>query len=123
MAVCFPQCSAMCGGGIKTRTIQCQQVRAQGRSEERPTDECPDSRPRTVRKCNQRACREGQGSRKKPVIKSQNYQNFVQSNLSNKLTLKVRFETASETVIRMFFFCLFVCLLVLFVCLEGTNVG
>lgn len=75
---------------MKTRTLQCQQIRAQGQSEERPEEECPSVKPRIVRKCNQRACRMGRGNTKKAVIKSQDYQDFVQSNLSNKLTLKVR---------------------------------
>ncbi|XP_045120814.1 protein madd-4-like isoform X4 [Portunus trituberculatus] len=85
----WSNCSASCGGGVKTRTLQCQQIRAQGQSEERPAEECPSVKPRIVRKCNQRACRMGRGNAKKAVIKSQDYQDFVQSNLSNKLTLKV----------------------------------
>lgn len=83
---------------MKTRTLHCQQIRAQGQSEERPLEECPSIKPRTVRKCNQKACRIGHGNPKKPVIKSQNYQDFVQSNLSNKLTLKVRKELSKAEV-------------------------
>ncbi|XP_068204761.1 ADAMTS-like protein 1 [Palaemon carinicauda] len=85
----WSKCSAPCGGGIKTRTVKCQQVMALGQLEERPSRECPFRRPRDRRKCNQRPCQGGVVGTEKSIIRSQTHQDYVQSKFMKKLTLKI----------------------------------
>ncbi|XP_071546961.1 protein madd-4 isoform X3 [Panulirus ornatus] len=84
----WSKCSAPCGGGIKRREVKCQQTMAQGQIEERLSRDCPSHQPRTFRKCNRREC-QGEEESRNSVIKSQVYQNYVQSKFMKKFTLKV----------------------------------
>ncbi|KAK7081068.1 Thrombospondin type 1 domain [Halocaridina rubra] len=84
-----PQCSATCGGGIKTRTVRCQQVLARGEKDDRPSRDCLQRRPRTLRKCNQRPCQGDFFGHEKSIIRAQTNQDYVQSKFMKKLTLKI----------------------------------
>lgn len=51
--VFFQQCSASCGGGIRTRSVQCIETNNNLISDDR----CPEhSRPRNQEKCNETPC-------------------------------------------------------------------
>lgn len=50
------QCSASCGGGIKTREVRCRQVLSMGQAVDQPSTKCPTRRPNSRRRCNKRRC-------------------------------------------------------------------
>lgn len=50
------QCTKSCGGGIKTRQVQCKQVMAQNHIVNRPESQCPTIKPQDRRPCNTKQC-------------------------------------------------------------------
>nr|XP_045583592.1 protein madd-4-like isoform X7 [Procambarus clarkii] len=85
----WSKCSAPCDGGVKQREMKCHQTLANGRIEERPSRECPHRQPRSLRKCNQRACQSEKQEPRNSIIKAQVHQNYIQSKFMKRLTLKV----------------------------------
>ncbi|XP_033220968.1 protein madd-4 [Belonocnema kinseyi] len=81
------KCSKTCGGGTKTRKVACEQIRAQGRKQERPENECPSHKPTSEKPCNTRACSDMDMS-EQPIILSQNI-TFSQDDPSDKVDLKI----------------------------------
>jgi hypothetical protein len=81
------QCSKKCGGGFKTREIFCKQILALGQILDRPLAHCSGSGPRPASRkhCNTRAC----SSRKKPRIRGNPTQNYVQDSPMSKISLKI----------------------------------
>ncbi|XP_051175051.1 protein madd-4 isoform X3 [Leptopilina boulardi] len=81
------KCSKTCGGGIKTRKVTCEQVRAQGHKQSRPDHECPSRKPQSEKLCNDRPCSE-LGMSEQPIINSQNI-TFNQQDPNEKVDLKI----------------------------------
>ncbi|XP_043469323.1 protein madd-4 isoform X2 [Leptopilina heterotoma] len=81
------KCSKTCGGGVKTRKITCEQVRAQGHKQSRPDHECPARKPQSEEVCNNRPCSE-LGMSEQPIINSQNI-TFIQDDPNQKVDLKI----------------------------------
>ncbi|XP_068083512.1 protein madd-4 [Anabrus simplex] len=52
----WSKCSRPCGGGIKTRQVECQQVMAQNHIVSRPASKCPPVRPPDKKPCNTKPC-------------------------------------------------------------------
>ena len=46
------QCSKLCGGGVKSRKVRCQQLLALGEIADKPPKLCPKNSPDTARNCN-----------------------------------------------------------------------
>lgn len=74
---------------MKKREVKCIQTKAQGDREERPPGDCSSNKPRSARRCNQRACEARRDHMRGSVIKAQQNQNYVQSKFMKMLTLKV----------------------------------
>ncbi|XP_047738201.1 uncharacterized protein LOC108674249 [Hyalella azteca] len=99
----WSKCSASCGGGVKTRTLMCRQVVAVGRVLDQPPYVCPRRRPPTRRRCNKRKCplqelsfwsnndinRRVGIKRRRPAIRSQPNQKYLQKKYMKKVKLKV----------------------------------
>ncbi|KAF2367243.1 Thrombospondin type-1 (TSP1) repeat [Trinorchestia longiramus] len=99
----WSKCSAPCGGGVKTREVQCRQVLAQGEVVEQPAQRCPRRRPSTRRRCNKRKCplngrapttngafnNRNVVARRRPFIRSQPHQKYLQKKYMKKVKLKV----------------------------------
>ncbi|XP_049881211.1 protein madd-4 isoform X2 [Pectinophora gossypiella] len=52
----WSKCSKTCGGGVKTREVECKQVMAQSHVVERPASLCGSPRPVATKPCNSRPC-------------------------------------------------------------------
>ncbi|KAI5644724.1 immunoglobulin i-set domain-containing protein [Phthorimaea operculella] len=52
----WTKCSKTCGGGVKTREVECKQVMAQSHVVERPATLCGSPRPAATKSCNSRPC-------------------------------------------------------------------
>ncbi|KAK6643498.1 hypothetical protein RUM43_005008 [Polyplax serrata] len=82
----WSKCSKRCGGGLKTRTVQCKQVMAQNHIMDRPTSMCPAMKPPDKKPCNTKSCVETD----RPVIASAINQTYVQSSAARKkVSLKI----------------------------------
>ncbi|XP_015429195.1 PREDICTED: ADAMTS-like protein 3 [Dufourea novaeangliae] len=81
------KCSKTCGGGVKKRKVTCEQVMAQGRTQNREDRECSPQKPSSEKPCNTRACHDlDAGSL--PIISSQNT-TYNQTDLNAKVDLKI----------------------------------
>lgn len=83
----FLQCSKVCGGGIKTRTVECRQITAQDRIVSHPDHMCEGRKPQAATPCNSRPC-----GRKKPgmhIIASDDNQNYTQTHVNEVVSLKI----------------------------------
>ncbi|KAL1130045.1 hypothetical protein AAG570_012988, partial [Ranatra chinensis] len=82
----WSKCSKRCGGGVKTRTVECKQVMAQNHIVSRPVSQCPKTRPPDRRPCNTKPC---PSEDPRPPIIAAN-QSYVQNNpAKRKLGLKI----------------------------------
>lgn len=80
------QCTKSCGGGIKTRQVQCKQVMAQNHIVNRPDNQCPTMKPQDRRPCNTKQCAHDDLN---PAIAVANV-TYVQTNPSKKkVNLKI----------------------------------
>ena len=80
------QCSKSCGGGIKTRVVECKQVMALNQLVTRSPSKCPASKPADKKPCNTRSC---VLESDRPHIATSNH-SYVQQNPSKKkVTLKI----------------------------------
>ncbi|XP_026315930.1 ADAMTS-like protein 1, partial [Hyposmocoma kahamanoa] len=52
----WSKCSKTCGGGVKTRDVECKQIMAQSHVVERPASLCSSPRPAGTKSCNSRPC-------------------------------------------------------------------
>lgn len=52
----WSKCSKSCGGGEKTRKVDCKQVMAQNHTVDRPTNMCPTPKPLEKKPCNTKSC-------------------------------------------------------------------
>ncbi|XP_061705546.1 protein madd-4 isoform X3 [Cydia pomonella] len=52
----WSKCSKTCGGGIKTRDVECKQIMAQSHVVERPVSFCNSPKPAPTKSCNSRPC-------------------------------------------------------------------
>ena len=81
--VFFLQCSARCGGGVKTREVTCQQVLALGQVAVKAGHLCGSDRPAETKPCNAKSC---DGRRPRPKIVAVDQQNFVQPVAKKKVS-------------------------------------
>lgn len=82
----LPQCSKSCGGGIKTRVVECKQVMAQNHVVSRPESQCPSVKPQDRRPCNTKQC---PSEEQNPTIAVANI-TYIQHNASKKkVNLKI----------------------------------
>ncbi|XP_048513461.1 protein madd-4 isoform X2 [Athalia rosae] len=81
------KCSKTCGGGVKKRTVACEQVMAQGHQQIRPEAACVTRKPAEQRPCNTRACYDLDSSAQ-PIIFSENT-SFSQSDPNKKVDLRI----------------------------------
>ncbi|XP_021917210.1 ADAMTS-like protein 1 [Zootermopsis nevadensis] len=82
----WTKCSKSCGGGIKTRLVECKQVMAQNHVVLRSMSKCPPSKPADKKPCNTRSC---VLESDRPHIATSNH-SYVQQNPSKKkVTLKI----------------------------------
>ncbi|CAG2062596.1 unnamed protein product, partial [Timema podura] len=80
------QCSKTCGGGVKTRLVECKQVMAQNHVVQRPASKCPSTKPPDKKPCNTKSC---VLESERPHIAASNT-SYVQQNPSKKkVTLKI----------------------------------
>nr|CAD7424513.1 unnamed protein product [Timema monikensis] len=83
---CSRQCSKTCGGGVKTRLVECKQVMAQNHVVQRPASKCPSTKPPDKKPCNTKSC---VLESERPHIAASNT-SYVQQNPSKKkVTLKI----------------------------------
>ncbi|CAH1163521.1 unnamed protein product [Phaedon cochleariae] len=52
----WSRCSQSCGGGMKTRKVECKQVMAQNHTVDRPPTMCPTPKPSDSKPCNTKSC-------------------------------------------------------------------
>ncbi|VEN56102.1 unnamed protein product [Callosobruchus maculatus] len=52
----WSRCSKSCGGGQKTRKVECKQVMAQNHTVDRPPAMCPQPKPAETKPCNTKSC-------------------------------------------------------------------
>ncbi|KAF7274526.1 hypothetical protein GWI33_012822, partial [Rhynchophorus ferrugineus] len=52
----WSKCSKQCGGGEKTRKVECKQVMAQNHTVDRPPSSCPSPKPAEKKPCNAKSC-------------------------------------------------------------------
>lgn len=52
----WSKCSRSCGGGEKTRKVECKQVMAQNHTVDRPASMCPSPKPPDKKPCNTKSC-------------------------------------------------------------------
>ncbi|XP_018562984.1 protein madd-4 isoform X1 [Anoplophora glabripennis] len=52
----WSRCSKSCGGGEKTRKVECKQVMAQNHTVDRPPTMCPSPKPVETKSCNTKSC-------------------------------------------------------------------
>ncbi|XP_033608182.1 protein madd-4 isoform X5 [Cryptotermes secundus] len=82
----WTKCSKSCGGGIKTRLVECKQVMALNHLVLRSASKCPSSKPPDKKPCNTRSC---VMESDRPHIATSNH-SYVQQNPSKKkVTLKI----------------------------------
>ncbi|KAK9497779.1 hypothetical protein O3M35_003703 [Rhynocoris fuscipes] len=82
----WSKCSKRCGGGVKTRSVECKQVMAQNHVVPRLPSQCPKNRPPDRRPCNTKPC---PSHDQRPPIIAEN-QSYVQTNpVKRKVTLKI----------------------------------
>ncbi|KAJ9595135.1 hypothetical protein L9F63_013575, partial [Diploptera punctata] len=82
----WTKCSKSCGGGIKTRLVECKQVMAQNHVVLRSASKCPPMKPPDKKPCNTRSCAMESD---RPQIAISNH-SYVQSNPSKKkVNLKI----------------------------------
>ncbi|KAF6216025.1 hypothetical protein GE061_000362 [Apolygus lucorum] len=82
----WSKCSKRCGGGLKTRSVECKQIMAQNHVLPRPGNQCPKNKPPDRRPCNTKPC---PTEEQRPPIISTN-QSYVQSNpIKRKVSLKI----------------------------------
>lgn len=82
----WSKCSKTCGGGEKTRKVDCKQVMAQNHTLDRPTTMCPTQRPIDKKPCNTKSCIVESD---KPIIDVSNSTFIQHDSKKNKITLKV----------------------------------
>ncbi|XP_049830977.1 protein madd-4-like isoform X2 [Schistocerca gregaria] len=88
----WSKCSKPCGGGIKTREVECLQVMAQNHIVPRPTSQCPTSKPADKKPCNTKACSTHSD---RPIIDTEN-KTFIQKNSNEK---KVSLKIGGQAVV------------------------
>ncbi|XP_054277879.1 protein madd-4-like [Macrosteles quadrilineatus] len=82
----WTKCSKSCGGGIKTRVVECKQVMAQNHVVSRPESQCPSVKPQDRRPCNTKQC---PSEEQNPTIAVANI-TYIQHNASKKkVNLKI----------------------------------
>ncbi|XP_074000161.1 ADAMTS-like no long nerve cord isoform X2 [Rhodnius prolixus] len=82
----WSKCNKRCGGGVKTRTVECKQVMAQNHVVPRPPNLCPKNRPPSRRPCNTKPC--PSHDQRPPIIASN--QTYVQTNpVKRRVALKI----------------------------------
>ncbi|XP_065207649.1 protein madd-4 isoform X2 [Planococcus citri] len=84
----WTKCSKVCGGGIKTRAVECRQITAQDRIVSHPDHMCEGRKPQATAPCNGRPC----GKNKKPgshVISSVDNQFYNQVNANKPVSVKI----------------------------------
>uniref|UniRef100_A0AAR5PUC8 Ig-like domain-containing protein n=1 Tax=Dendroctonus ponderosae TaxID=77166 RepID=A0AAR5PUC8_DENPD len=52
----WSKCSKSCGGGEKTRQVECKQIMAQNHTVDRPATMCPSPKPLDKKPCNTKSC-------------------------------------------------------------------
>lgn len=52
----WSKCSKSCGGGEKTRQVECKQIMAQNHTVDRPPSMCPSPKPLDKKPCNTKSC-------------------------------------------------------------------
>ncbi|XP_024082456.1 ADAMTS-like protein 1 isoform X2 [Cimex lectularius] len=82
----WSKCSKRCGGGVKTRVVECKQIMAQNHIVPRPPSQCPKNRPPDRRPCNTKLC--PSEDQRPPIIAAN--QTYVQNNPGKrKVFLKI----------------------------------
>ncbi|XP_075215247.1 ADAMTS-like no long nerve cord [Lycorma delicatula] len=81
----WSKCSKSCGGGMKTRQVECKQVMAQNHVVNRPVSLCPPSRPQNRRPCNTKPCAEEEN----PIIATSNHTYIQQNANKRKVNVKI----------------------------------
>ncbi|XP_063229070.1 protein madd-4 [Bacillus rossius redtenbacheri] len=82
----WSKCSRSCGGGVKTRQVDCKQVMAQNHVVPRPPSKCPAAKPADRKPCNTKACAP---ETERPHIAASNTTYVQQKAAKKKVTLKV----------------------------------
>lgn len=82
----WSKCSKICGGGEKTRKVECKQVMAQNHTVDRPATMCPMPKPSDRKPCNTKSCALDTD---KPIIETSN-STFIQHDpKKKKISLKI----------------------------------
>ncbi|XP_050294708.1 protein madd-4 [Anthonomus grandis grandis] len=82
----WSKCTKPCGGGEKSRKVECKQVMAQNHTVDRPSTMCPSPKPLETKPCNTKSC---VIESDKPQISVTN-STFIQHDpKKNKITVKV----------------------------------
>ncbi|XP_011333048.1 protein madd-4 isoform X2 [Ooceraea biroi] len=81
------KCSKSCGGGVKKRSVLCEQIMAQGRKQSRQEQDCPPQKPANEKPCNTRACH-GSDLSVPPIITILNT-TYNQTDINAKVDLKI----------------------------------
>ncbi|XP_015601072.1 protein madd-4 isoform X2 [Cephus cinctus] len=82
------KCSKTCGGGVKSRTVTCQQVMAQGRKETLQERDCLSPKPASEKPCNTKSC-DNMRSGAEPMIFSENTTYDQPESDKKKVDLKI----------------------------------
>lgn len=75
-----------CGGGIKTRRVECKQIMAQEHKVERSDELCPSIKPTATKSCNTKPCAPDD---QQPPIASSNTTYIQHDPKKTKVTLKI----------------------------------
>ncbi|XP_025832890.1 protein madd-4 isoform X3 [Agrilus planipennis] len=82
----WSKCSKSCGGGEKTRSVECKQVMAQNHTVERPLSACPGQKPPDKKPCNTKSC---VTDTDKPIIDTLNTTYIQHDWKKDKVSLRV----------------------------------
>ncbi|XP_017781634.1 PREDICTED: ADAMTS-like protein 1 isoform X2 [Nicrophorus vespilloides] len=82
----WSKCNKICGGGEKSRKVECKQVMAQNHTVDRPHAMCPNPKPQDKKPCNTKSC---VLDTDKPIIETSN-STFIQHDVKKtKISLKI----------------------------------
>ncbi|XP_054160679.1 protein madd-4-like isoform X2 [Oppia nitens] len=106
----WSQCSRSCGGGVKTRKLKCIKELAFGQTVEQSISKCPKKRPKAMKTCNSKPCRNALLELRKVIHDSKhNFESnkiediFIQKESMKRISLKVNGEAIimSGTILRL----------------------